>query len=68
VDDTTKMVLTIIGWIGVMYLTYHILWSAYKIRLQAIEEYGPVIHEFDPYFNYRATEVRDENDVIMNTC
>jgi dolichyl-diphosphooligosaccharide--protein glycosyltransferase len=22
----------------------------------AIEEYGPVIHEFDPYFNYRATE------------
>jgi dolichyl-diphosphooligosaccharide---protein glycosyltransferase len=39
-------------------MTYHILWSAYKIRLQAIEEYGPVIHEFDPYFNYRATEVR----------
>ena len=22
----------------------------------AIEEFGPVIHEFDPYFNYRATE------------
>lgn len=29
---------------------------AYKIRLRAIEDYGPVIHEFDPYFNYRATE------------
>lgn len=32
-------------------------WSAYKIRLHAIEEYGRVIHEFDPWFNYRATEV-----------
>ena len=31
--------------------------EAYKIRLHAIEEYGRVIHEFDPYFNYRATEV-----------
>ncbi len=31
---------------------------AYRIRMGAIEEYGPVIHEFDPYFNYRATEVR----------
>eukprot|EP00554_Chaetoceros_debilis_P004761 CAMPEP_0194095368 /NCGR_PEP_ID=MMETSP0149-20130528/56790_1 /TAXON_ID=122233 /ORGANISM="Chaetoceros debilis, Strain MM31A-1" /LENGTH=962 /DNA_ID=CAMNT_0038781309 /DNA_START=608 /DNA_END=3496 /DNA_ORIENTATION=- len=30
--------------------------EAYKIRLLAIEEYGPIIHEFDPYFNFRATE------------
>ncbi len=30
---------------------------AYTIRLYAIEEYGLVIHEFDPWFNYRATEV-----------
>lgn len=29
---------------------------AYTIRLYAIEEYGLVIHEFDPWFNYRATE------------
>ncbi|CAB9508694.1 glycosyltransferase subunit STT3A [Seminavis robusta] len=29
---------------------------AYRIRLRAIEDFGPVIHEFDPYFNYRATE------------
>ena len=35
-----------------------ILQSAYQIRLRAIDEYGPVIHEFDPYFNFRATEVR----------
>jgi hypothetical protein len=33
-------------------------WNAYTIRLHAIEEYGRVIHEFDPWFNYRATEVR----------
>jgi len=31
--------------------------NAYDIRLHAIKEYGPIIHEFDPYFNYRATEV-----------
>jgi dolichyl-diphosphooligosaccharide--protein glycosyltransferase len=37
-----------------------VLWiaskAAYEIRLYAINEYGRVIHEFDPYFNYRATE------------
>jgi hypothetical protein len=31
--------------------------EAYNIRLYAINEYGRVIHEFDPYFNYRAAEV-----------
>jgi dolichyl-diphosphooligosaccharide--protein glycosyltransferase len=35
---------------------YRCCQEAYKIRLYAIEEYGRVIHEFDPYFNYRATE------------
>lgn len=38
-------------------LTWYVLSSAYRIRLRAIETFGPVIHEFDPYFNYRATEV-----------
>ena len=37
---------------------YRVCWEAYDIRLYAIREFGPVIHEFDPYFNYRATEVR----------
>ena len=40
-----------------VYLSLIILYNAYKIRMHAIKEYGPVIHEFDPYFNYRATEV-----------
>jgi hypothetical protein len=47
------------AWIGVCaYAIYRIIYYAYRIRMAAIDEYGPVIHEFDPYFNYRATEVR----------
>ena len=38
-------------------LLYWICREAYEIRLYAVEEFGRVIHEFDPYFNYRATEV-----------
>ena len=38
-------------------LLYRACVEAYNIRLYAINEYGRVIHEFDPYFNYRATEV-----------
>jgi len=32
------------------------LWAAYEIRLYPIQQYGYIIHEFDPWFNYRATE------------
>lgn len=42
----------------VLYAAYIALKMAYQIRMGAIELFGPVIHEFDPYFNYRATEVR----------
>ena len=46
-------------WIGaVVYGAGIFLQNAYAIRLQAIQEFGPVIHEFDPYFNWRATQVR----------
>jgi hypothetical protein len=31
-----------------------ILVGSYKIRLLAVQNYGKVIHEFDPWFNYRA--------------
>jgi len=47
---------------------YGIARMAYKIRLFAIEEYGPVIHEFDPYFNYRATEVSDLSAGGVRAC
>jgi hypothetical protein len=48
------------GWVWVTtaaYAIFVIIKNAYQIRMGAIEEYGPVIHEFDPYFNFRATEV-----------
>jgi len=32
------------------------MYKAYSIRLHSVEEYGNIIHEFDPYFNFRATE------------
>jgi len=41
----------------VILIVVNSLISAYKIRLKAIKQFGRVIHEFDPYFNYRATEV-----------
>ena len=41
------------GWFFAMVLTMSL---AYDIRLYAIRTFGFVIHEFDPWFNYRATE------------
>ena len=43
--------------LGVVFvqILYRICQEAYAIRLYAINEFGRVIHEFDPYFNYRAT-------------
>eukprot|EP00656_Telonema_subtile_P006557 TRINITY_DN13033_c0_g1_i1.p1 TRINITY_DN13033_c0_g1~~TRINITY_DN13033_c0_g1_i1.p1 ORF type:complete len:504 (-),score=122.63 TRINITY_DN13033_c0_g1_i1:59-1570(-) len=41
-----------------------ILWiarEAYEIRLYAIKDYGLVIHEFDPWFNFRATQYLADN-------
>jgi asparagine N-glycosylation enzyme membrane subunit Stt3 len=40
-----------------IFVLYKVLATAYDIRLTSIKEYGTVIHEYDPYFNYRATEV-----------
>ena len=35
--------------------------QAYGIRLYAIRTYGRVIHEFDPWFNFRATKYLADN-------
>ena len=43
--------------VGFLNVLYRACVEAYEIRLYAIKEYGRVIHEFDPYFNYRAAEV-----------
>ena len=37
------------------------LYAAVWIRLQAVRTYGKVIHEFDPWFNYRATKYLVDN-------
>jgi len=50
-----------VGWILRLMALVAIGYSAYDIRLYAIKEYGRVIHEFDPWFNYRATEYLAEH-------
>jgi dolichyl-diphosphooligosaccharide--protein glycosyltransferase len=50
------VVLSIMAVLALQVLYRVAVTEAYTIRMYAIEEYGPVIHEFDPYFNYRATE------------
>jgi dolichyl-diphosphooligosaccharide--protein glycosyltransferase len=36
-------------------------WSAYDIRMNAIRTFGLVIHEFDPWFNFRAAQYLADN-------
>jgi dolichyl-diphosphooligosaccharide--protein glycosyltransferase len=57
-------------WFGVaLYAIGYVTYNAYQIRMGAIYEFGPVIHEFDPYFNYRATEVsRRYRSIFCLTC
>jgi len=44
-----------------VYAFYYAASSAYTIRLHAVNEYGRIIHEFDPWFNFRATKYLHEN-------
>eukprot|EP01062_Namystynia_karyoxenos_P025994 TRINITY_DN2033_c0_g3_i5.p1 TRINITY_DN2033_c0_g3~~TRINITY_DN2033_c0_g3_i5.p1 ORF type:complete len:817 (+),score=243.33 TRINITY_DN2033_c0_g3_i5:126-2576(+) len=46
---------------AVLVLVPLILWKAYDIRMHAIRVYGYVIHEFDPWFNFRATQYLADN-------
>lgn len=58
-SQNTKMAKSIFSAVylaGLSHVMYLALKEAFNIRLYAIQEYGRVIHEFDPYFNYRATE------------
>ena len=49
-----KYVLYLVPWLAALYYAGSL---AYDIRLYAIKEFGLVIHEFDPWFNFRATKV-----------
>jgi len=52
-----KAVLILVQILFVLYGAY----AAYEIRLYPIKDYGYIIHEFDPWFNYRAAEYLAEN-------
>lgn len=56
VKSGLKFIYLLTWTLAVMQAAVIILKEAYNIRLYAINEYGRIIHEFDPYFNYRATE------------
>ena len=47
--------------IGLPLLLLVSLFAAVYIRLEAPRKYGNVIHEFDPWFNYRATKYLVDN-------
>jgi dolichyl-diphosphooligosaccharide--protein glycosyltransferase len=52
----------ILGLIAIQFvLLSWFLWAAYEIRLYPVKIYGYYIHEFDPWFNYRATEYLAEH-------
>lgn len=44
-----------------LYFLYWFLWAAYDIRMYPIKDFGYTIHEFDPWFNYRAAEYLAEH-------
>mmetsp|Transcript_82617 Transcript_82617/g.230384 ORF Transcript_82617/g.230384 Transcript_82617/m.230384 type:complete len:824 (+) Transcript_82617:166-2637(+) len=54
------------GWIRLLFFTviglaklalvYYFCLRAYRIRILPVRTYGYIIHELDPWFNYRATE------------
>jgi dolichyl-diphosphooligosaccharide--protein glycosyltransferase len=54
--STMRLVVHALALAALAQVLYLACFEAYDIRLMAIKEYGRVIHEFDPYFNYRATE------------
>ena len=56
-SSSSSLLLSGAWWGVILYVVVLVCKAAYEIRLGAIREFGPVIHEFDPYFNYRATEV-----------
>jgi len=54
--STFEIICSLIYYALLTNILVYIIHLAYRIRLIALKEYGNVIHEFDPYFNYRATE------------
>jgi hypothetical protein len=47
-EETSQSLLQMVRGGAILYVIAVILNSAFRIRMGAIEEYGTVIHEFDP--------------------
>ena len=47
--------------LGKFAILLSVLWTAYTIRLHAVNVYGRVIHKKDPWFNFRATQYLVDN-------
>lgn len=47
-EETSQSLLQMVKGGAILYVIAVILNSAFRIRMGAIEEYGTVIHEFDP--------------------
>merc|ERR1719440_1140956 len=58
---STPTSLRLSGWLALLVAMILASFLAYDIRCYALRIYGNVIHEFDPWFNYRATEYLDQN-------
>ena len=48
-------------WVVRLGLLYKALTWAVDFRMHAINTFGLVIHEFDPWFNFRATQYLADN-------
>jgi dolichyl-diphosphooligosaccharide--protein glycosyltransferase len=46
-----------------LYCLAWFLFAAYEIRMYPIKDFGYTIHEFDPWFNYRAAEYLAEHGI-----
>jgi dolichyl-diphosphooligosaccharide--protein glycosyltransferase len=51
----------LVGLAAVVYSLWAIAGAAFGFRVHAIDKYGSVIHEFDPWFNFRATRYLVDN-------
>lgn len=57
-DDNSQQIISSVWLSFIGYVIFITVKTGYELRVFAIEEFGPIIHEFEPYFNLRTAEVR----------
>jgi len=60
-SSTGSTASTAAGWLVRLFVLAMAARAAYYIRMYAIDGFGRVIHEFDPWFNFRATQYLADN-------